>query len=900
MKIRLLLLLLFTLVLAGCAKYKQEIWLNPDGSARLYTELGIESGQLPGSLPGNPLEEGINKNDPNVINKDSGMYEAEGYQNYYVAVTVKDFDEFVKGGKFAGVQYAQESTADGNQKLTLTSPADPQLAAAFSPRPGQLSVVGQDLTLIVHAPAILATDGNIVAQNTVSSTVQWQMPLAEALSELNGLTFSLEYSLDAPQSLPSPTPTPTKTKPTPTVTPQAKTTSAVNSSTTVKRSEPISSTANLSQTDLDADNDWLSDSEEATLGTDSKRVDSDDDGFSDFEEVAIFHSDPLALDTDTDGDGLADSVEQELLHTDPAAADSDEDGDLLPDSVEEAMGTNPKEADSDGDTLSDLIEVYFLQSDPNVSDDDADDDAFPDILEPHLPTQLADTTCTVNISLVLDELLVNDPEEADTNSINGGDEAYMLYLVGSSKDGNFYGPSQGNNSGDPHYVGDLRQWQGEGFAGSHFAGFDKLGPFPARCGYPAYWGVRMIEDDSPFGGQTDMGLLLDGNLMIIHRIPIGWGFSKQNSYHFQGTALDGSYDYELHYTWMVGVAAEATSADGDLGNATDEASAQRVSSLAVERPTDELTEDVQNLLPEAYLSENQRIAFRYQSVWQVMPPQAGYIPMDYIVVPDDATLSNQGSSATVSTTAAQQITIYDPVHIIEAVAQEGYEELSVPEMLEAFVQSSISMSITIAEKDLTEIQLGDKTVTLWQPSNKKANSSLGNWIAFRALDDNINILRFEMSTEAFDEQMPLWLTFAQTVDYQAPSRRLDEIEKGLRKYIAATATGDMETMRTMMCSRNRQTNDMMGTIIGGMFGFDANSAADMMMNFSSGMTELDTSKLFYETWQESAGSAKVLITGIVTLNGNNGRQTMSFRQFGMIGRSLYSLVQENGEWVLCD
>ncbi len=860
MKGRVLLLLCVMSFLAGCAKYKQELWLNPDGSAQLYAEVGIEVGQFPGALPGNPLEEGINKDDPNIINKDAGMVEADGYQNYFVAMTVKDFSEFAKRGKFAGVQYSLESSKNGNQNLTLTSPADPLLGPMLRPRPGQPQVVGQDMTLLVHAPAILETDGEIIAQNTVSSTVQWQMPVADALLDLNGLSFSLAYSLDEPKSLPSPTPSSTKTKPTPTATPKANAATTSDSSTTPSKPESLSATANAAQPDQDTDNDWLPDSEEASLGTDPNRVDSDDDGLSDFEEVKLFHGDPLAVEPDTDSDGFADTVENELFHSDPAKADTDSDGDLLLDSVEEELGTNPEEADSDADTLSDLIELYLLESDPNKADADEDEDGFPDILEAHLPAQLADTSCTVDISLALDELIVNNPEEADTNSITGGDEASMLYLVGGSKDGNFYGPTQGNESGDPNYVGDLREWQGEGFAGSRFDNFDKLGPFRARCGYVSYFGVKMLEDDSPFGGRTDMGLLLDGNLLLIHRIPVGWGLSKQATYHFEGTGYDGRYDYELHYTWSVGVAAEATSASDESGSTSEEASAQRTSPLAVERPADDLSAETVDLFPETYLSENQRIAFRYQSGWQVKPPQAGYIPMDYTIVPDDVALLSQGISDSTSnsnTTTAPQIIIYDPVHIIEAVAQEGYEELTVAETLQAFVKSSTSLSTTVAEKDVTEIQLGEKAVTLWQPADKGIPPSIGNWIAFRALDDNVNILRFEMSDDAFEAQLPLWLTFAQMVDYQAPSRRLDEIEKGLRKYIAATATGDMETMQGMMCSRNRQTNDLMGTIIGGMFDFDVNAMTDMMMDFSSGATELDTSKLFYETWQESGGSAKV-------------------------------------------
>lgn len=66
-------------------------------------------------------------------------------------------------------------------------------------------------------------------------------------------------------------------------------------------------------TDPDADNDGLSDSQEAVLGTDDMDADSDDDSLEDGDEIDA-GTDPLS--PDTDGDGDTDSYE--IAHsTDP-------------------------------------------------------------------------------------------------------------------------------------------------------------------------------------------------------------------------------------------------------------------------------------------------------------------------------------------------------------------------------------------------------------------------------------------------------------------------------------------------------------------------------------------------------------------------------------------------------
>ncbi len=137
--------------------------------------------------------------------------------------------------------------------------------------------------------------------------------------------------------------------------------------------------------DPDADNDGLSDVDEALAGTNPLLVDSDGDSLPDNWEIQ-YGTDPLLDDSllDSDSDGINHS-EEYVLGTDPGDADTDNDGisdadedsdaDGITDVAELLFGLNPIDAsdalqDSDGDGLSNLVELRLLGSDPFVRDMD--------------------------------------------------------------------------------------------------------------------------------------------------------------------------------------------------------------------------------------------------------------------------------------------------------------------------------------------------------------------------------------------------------------------------------------------------------------------------------------------------------------------------------------------------
>ncbi|MFW6097589.1 MAG: protein kinase domain-containing protein [Chloroflexota bacterium] len=87
----------------------------------------------------------------------------------------------------------------------------------------------------------------------------------------------------------------------------------------------------------DDDGDGLSNSEEATLGTDPQVADTDGDGLNDGQEVNQYGTDPRNV--DHDGDGLPDGAEVHEHGTSPTNPDTDGDG--VPDGVEVSGGSDP-------------------------------------------------------------------------------------------------------------------------------------------------------------------------------------------------------------------------------------------------------------------------------------------------------------------------------------------------------------------------------------------------------------------------------------------------------------------------------------------------------------------------------------------------------------------------------
>lgn len=123
---------------------------------------------------------------------------------------------------------------------------------------------------------------------------------------------------------------------------------------------------------LDSDEDGLPDIYELKIGTDINSSDTDNDGLSDFREYVFTQTDPLIYDSvtkgipdsdiDSDEDGLS-NIDEFTRGTSPCNSDSDNDGLIDYDEIY-IYNTDPLNSDSDGDGINDNSEIK-LELDPN-------------------------------------------------------------------------------------------------------------------------------------------------------------------------------------------------------------------------------------------------------------------------------------------------------------------------------------------------------------------------------------------------------------------------------------------------------------------------------------------------------------------------------------------------------
>ena len=142
----------------------------------------------------------------------------------------------------------------------------------------------------------------------------------------------------------------------------------------------------------DADGDNITDTDEATLGTDPKNADTDGDGLMDGLETDFLSSDPLDPSS-------------------PGTATVDPDADGLPDALESSIGTDPANADSDNDGIADGWE-FFLGNDP---------------LDPEIPadtgTDKSDDADQDGLTTRTEIEMGTDPANPDTDFDGVGDGA---------------------------------------------------------------------------------------------------------------------------------------------------------------------------------------------------------------------------------------------------------------------------------------------------------------------------------------------------------------------------------------------------------------------------------------------------------------------------------------------
>lgn len=141
----------------------------------------------------------------------------------------------------------------------------------------------------------------------------------------------------------------------------------------------------------------------------------------------------------------------------------------------------------------------------------------------------------IEVTLRIDRLTVVDPEEADTTSITGGDEAIIIYGIGVA-DGQRW--DFGRNNAHAEY------WSGDLYRGDVETRFSDI-TREVECGALVGIAIAAAEDDGFMGGTTTLG-----EELITYELlpgPLNLGIPSQEI-SFSGRTHDGSYEYVIEYT----------------------------------------------------------------------------------------------------------------------------------------------------------------------------------------------------------------------------------------------------------------------------------------------------------------------------------------------------------------
>ncbi|QSQ23096.1 hypothetical protein JY651_49795 [Pyxidicoccus parkwayensis] len=207
-----LLATLALVTLTGCFDLVQEVWINPDGSARVVLDVGIPKSlvALGGKHGGQDLMEQVRQEqeaaketlskDPNVEKLEQRTYEEGDRVHVVHDLTVRDATKLPElYRKLADDASRERQRGAGNwdfrierdggdyvftqrfvpDKAVLPAEGgDPAEQAAKELAKGMAKalLVNNNVTLRVHGPSIGETNGTV---NEKKDTVEWKMPLSE-------------------------------------------------------------------------------------------------------------------------------------------------------------------------------------------------------------------------------------------------------------------------------------------------------------------------------------------------------------------------------------------------------------------------------------------------------------------------------------------------------------------------------------------------------------------------------------------------------------------------------------------------------------------------------------------------------------------------------------------------
>lgn len=205
------LLLVSCALMSGCFEFRQEFWINPDGSGRVLMDIAVQQMGNPGAAG---QKEGSSKfekqmqearerlsKDPNVKRVQMAQETREGMLHTIFDVEVNDLTKLADSMRQTALAAApdnkvarsEESVAPVIEKLPngdyafrvnldrgQKKPASNPQAERFAEQMVEKMFAGRFWTTVLHAPKVVETNGQL---NATSNLVEWKIPVAQLASD---------------------------------------------------------------------------------------------------------------------------------------------------------------------------------------------------------------------------------------------------------------------------------------------------------------------------------------------------------------------------------------------------------------------------------------------------------------------------------------------------------------------------------------------------------------------------------------------------------------------------------------------------------------------------------------------------------------------------------------------
>lgn len=197
--------MMVVLALSGCINFKEELWLNADGSGKFSIDIGmsqslIDMAKGSGTDPFADFKKEFENKDPLVKNVSSKEYSdkvgGQDMKHYVVTMEVTDMVKYMEQQSKSSdgtLKISLKKLENGNYSFTqtLNMGGSGDITGGVDPKSLQTFLKDMFWTVVVHVPSVVSADKTAKVSG---ATVEWAIPIGDVMAATKPIELKLEYS----------------------------------------------------------------------------------------------------------------------------------------------------------------------------------------------------------------------------------------------------------------------------------------------------------------------------------------------------------------------------------------------------------------------------------------------------------------------------------------------------------------------------------------------------------------------------------------------------------------------------------------------------------------------------------------------------------------------------------